>query len=70
MQNVFTSILVLMFLAGCGAKRADSADGSGNYADSSAMVAEAPDAVAFDADSAYAYLGRQVEFGQIGRAHV
>ena len=63
MQNVFTSILVLMFLAGCGAKRADSADGSGNYADSSAMVAEAPDAVAFDADSAYACLGRQVEFG-------
>ncbi len=63
MQNVFTSILSLILLVSCSAKKANSTDESAGFQDSSEMIANAGEAVSFDADSAYVYLKKQVDFG-------
>ena len=58
-KHVIYSVLVLLLQAGCGAR----GSAEGRAADSAAEAAPAPPAVEFSADSAYAYLARQVEFG-------
>lgn len=63
MQNIFIIILSLVLLVSCGAKKANSTDESEDISGSSATEAPGGSSVAFDADSALAYLKKQVDFG-------
>lgn len=61
--NIKYYLLTLVLLVSCGAKKANSTDESENITGSSAIDAAGGSSVAFDADSAFAYLKRQVDFG-------
>lgn len=55
MQKIFLSLAAVVFLAACA--------GKGNAANESASDEATPMAVSFDADSAYSYVKKQVDFG-------
>ena len=65
MQKIIPAILSILLLVSCGAGKADSS--SGNPSDMSAGTGVSSSSanadVRFDADSAYAYVARQVAFG-------
>lgn len=56
-------LLSLVLLVSCGAKKANSTDESEDITGSSAIEAAGGSSVAFDADSAFTYLKKQVDFG-------
>lgn len=63
MQNILTSTLIIFLLTSCGGGKDKAHNESVNFQDSSVYEDSRANIPSFDADSAYAYLERQVELG-------
>lgn len=63
MQNIAAAVLTLLLMASCGAKQQKNTDEIGENTSIVATADNSASSVAFSADSAFAYLKQQVDFG-------
>lgn len=63
MQNLLTTLLIIFLLVSCGVKKAKSADEIGENVTEAMRGDSLSGSDIFSADSAYAYLKKQVDFG-------